>query len=485
MATDLVANQGLGQPQQQPRTRDTWIFDASQRIPLQPNALAIEQAAAAELLQIHQTRTRNTAETLLEHKTIQTAIQSWREDLLIHQSQLRDILRKTLEGLIQRVPLFERARASYLHLKHHDLNRWETAITAIKILAPPLLLLYSMVYVKPLLHSLFSHAHTFTVTPFSQNPNTLQALCPSGFYPALKPTSLLTPTVLKPSLSDYTCRELKCGKGFVLKGVSCTSVNCSQETHIFDPEWGFCVARERTVPGLLWGTSSCAATLTWLSLFDLACWSSYLRLFIPWILKEIGVAANITMRIGVGCVATLLLLSSLRISVRAAVQYMYAYQSAKRLLKFLVAAREIALNRIEYRCFQVISPRLFEHLDTLQRMPPVNRAIMIAEMGFASVDTGASTDILRPLYVKCVQDVLSRVDERALLTLVEADLVESREFHTLVEWIENSSKEFRDEVGRVRAQHALQSFQEDIRSAVGTLTRAGKAIVSPFSTHQS
>jgi hypothetical protein len=148
--------------------------------------------------------------------------------------------------------------------------------------------------------------------------------------------------------------------------------------------------------------------------------------------------------------------------------------------RFIVEAEAVCLEKLEYRFFQIIIPRLFGHLDTLQSMPPVQRAIAVAEMGF-STSAGEEMDpleVLKPLYVKCVQDVIAQVNLRSFVTLLEADLAESKQFPTLVQWIEDSSKEFRDEVGRVRAQRALTTFQDDVRSAVGALSHAGRRILT-------
>jgi hypothetical protein len=143
----------------------------------------------------------------------------------------------------------------------------------------------------------------------------------------------------------------------------------------------------------------------------------------------------------------------------------------QRLEVFHESSERLALERLEYRCVQTILPPLFQHLDRLQGLPSVQRAIALSEYGYVDPD-----HTLRPLFIKCVQDVLSSVSDRSLLTLVEADLVESKQFHTLIQWIENTSQEFRDEVGRLRAQHRLVSFQEDIRSAMKAMQTAGSCL---------
>lgn len=460
-------------------TPQTQLLDTS-RIPLQPSALALPTEQAVELLEEHQARVKTVATRLLEHDSIQNAIQVWRQDLLTSQTSLKEMLQPFLQKFLQNVPIFERARAARLHLRHHDLSAVETFLTLLKILVPPLLLLGSVWYCGPSLSIFSQEATTYSIASESpaQLSKELSALCPAGFVPTPRLSPLLRPVTLKPLLSDYTCRELRCDRGFVLKGGSCYAVNCTAADQIYDGAWGFCVPRDRTVPGIVWGQSSCDAKLTWFSLFDLACWASYMRLWVPWMSTQLAHAANNTLRIVTGVVSALLLLSFLRISWSAATQFLKKLRSAKMLDRFIIEAEAVCLEKLEYRFFQTIVPRLFTHLDTLQSMPPVQRAIAVAEMGFtADGESVEALEVLKPLYVKCIQDVVSQVNTRNFITLLEADLVESRQFPTLIQWIEDSSKEFRDEVGRVRAQRALLTFQEDVRSAVGALSTAGKSIL--------
>lgn len=486
-----LIQQSLQQPAL-PSPSLTPILDIA-RIPLQPSALAVPTEQANTLLEEHQAQIRDSAAQLLQRSTVENAIQHWRQDLLTHQSDLKKLLRDTLSSMIQHVPIFERARASYIQIKRHDLNTTETILTALKILAPPLLLLLSATYIVPPMYNTFSTATTFTLDASASNPlsKELQTLCPAGFAPTLRSLSILKPPPSQPTLSDYMCRELQCHRGSVLKGGSCVSVNCTSTDDIFDSAWGFCIPKQRKVPGFLWGESSCDSVLTWISLLDLACWSSYMKLFLPWIGQLASSLSSGILYWITSTAVLLLLLSFLRISWTSAVMYLQKRHIAASLQTFLLEAEKIALEKMEYRCFQILSPRLFDHFDSLQKMPPVQRAIAIAEMGFstrhqradADGDTGTGTDadnlreavqILKPLYVKCVQDVLSRVEQRNLLTLVEADLVESKQFPTLIQWIEDSSKEFRDEVGRIRSQRALLTFQEDVRAAVGLLQTAAR-----------
>ncbi len=208
-----------------------------------------------------------------------------------------------------------------------------------------------------------------------------------------------------------------------------------------------------------------------------------MKLLVPWTTTALVSGTQAVVQIVVVSAAALLLLSFLRISVSTASQYAVTYRTATLLARFIQDAEAIALKNLEYRVFQTITPFMFQHLDALQSMPPVQRAIVVAEYGFSDEIVGAkgeevgAVNVLRPLYLKCIQDVLSSMNERSLLALVEADLVEDRSFHTLIQWIENTSNEFRDEVGRIRSQRALVSFQEDVRAACAAL-RSASAVFS-------
>lgn len=453
-----------------------WQLDLSRtQAPTTLQTLALPEQQVSQLVTQHQEKTRALAEQLLEDSTVQRAIQVWREDLLTKQSHLKSVLQDILKTILTRIPLFQKARASYLQLKHRDLNWCETLLTAVKILSPPLLLLLLVWYGATPMSQIFH-----TATQFSVNPKPpaalaaeLQSLCPAGFIPTPKTPQILQPSSLKPTLQDYTCRELKCPLGSTLKGSSCFAVNCIDTNTIYDGSWGFCVPRQRTVPGFLWGESNCAAKLGWISLFDLACWVSYLKLLLPWSATALISTTQWVAQLTAALVAALLLLSFLRISVSAASIYYAKYRAASLLARFIQDAEAIALKNLEYRVFQIITPFMFQHLDALQGMPPVQRAIVVAEYGFSDESARENPiHTLRPLYLKCIQDVISSMNERSLLALVEADLVEDRAFHTLIQWIENTSNEFRDEVGRIRSQRALLSFQDDVRSACTALRSA-------------
>jgi hypothetical protein len=463
--------------QQQP-----WALDLTRISPTSAAVAVISPETAQELLNQQQETTKTIAERLIRDQVLQQAIQAWRHDLLTSQTELKGILTPAVKQKLPQLPIVEKARAAHLELRHNGFSWTRRISAALQILLPLVALGYTSYATWAYLPTFTAAARTakeFSLgssTPGPYIPKSLASMCPQGFFPspkALDHTLLLKPTTA-PRIQDFTCKQLSCPMGSMLSGTSCIAVTCQDSTQLFDSAWGFCVPKERTVPGVLWGKSECSNSITWMSILDLACWSSYMRLFIPWLLQSVQSTVFSFTKLFITLSATslvaLVALAALRCSFRATAATYSTWRTARRLAAFIQTVESLAITTFHFRLTQAITPHLFKHLDTLQNMPPVSRAVAVAEFGFVERNLEQSpTQLLYPLFLKCIQDVLARIPERAVLTLVETDIVESKQFQALTLWIEDSSRELRDELGRLRAQHGLRSFQEDVRSAISLL----------------
>jgi hypothetical protein len=425
------------------------------RLPTEETPHAISKEDASQLFLLQQTRIAQLASTLIEDSVLERAIQAWREDLLTDRKLLRPILQKHLRHCLPRLPVLEKAAACELELLKRRLTATQTAGIVLQILLPTILIAIPF--------------YTFYTSDLfrwvGSTLSTSSSACPNGFLavPRIPPILSLYP---ESAAKEVVCREQRCTNGTALRNGTCVPMHCSSLTQRYDDSWGFCVEKERRISGLLWGSSLCEQMLSVTSVFQINCWISYGKMLLQWISQ-----IPFTQIVFYGCssfVYLLFLLSSIRTSTTSFHSMFVVQEEIQRLKTFSSTMTSIALERLESHCMEAILPSLFTHLDRFACMNPTTRAISIAEYGFVYVLKKESdpTLLLQPLFIKCIQDTLVHFDSRSILLLVEGELVESSQFHSLSQWIEDSSREFRDEIGRLRAQSTLKSFQEEFQNAV-------------------
>lgn len=440
-----------------------WTLTLS-RLPTEEAPHAVSKEDATQLFLLQQTRTTQLATTLIEDNILERAIQAWREDLLTDRKLLRPILQKHLRHCLPRLPVLEKAAACELELLKRRLTVAQTAWIAFQILLPVALLATPF--------------YTFYSSDFfrwiGSTLSISSSSCPNGFLSVARTPSSLS-FYSESSPKEFVCKEQRCTNGTALRDGSCVPMVCSSSTQLYDDSWGFCIEKERRIPGLFWGSSLCEQMLNVSSVFQMNCWISYGKMLVRWI-SQFPFTQIVFYSVS-SFVYAMFLLSSIRTSI-SSLQSMYLVQEEiQRLKTFSSTMTSIALERLESHCMEAILPALFTHLDRFSCMNPTARAISIAEYGFAYVMKKDSdpTLLLQPLFIKCIQDTLVHFDSRSILLLVEGELVESSQFHSLSQWIEDSSREFRDEIGRLRAQSTMKSFQEEFQKAV----RSFRATTAP------